>query len=307
MRSTRQLHPDLQVIIPIFLYECSKQNLQVRITECFRTVAEQEALYAQGRTTPGSIVTNCKGSEYSSPHQWGVAFDICRNDGKYAYDDSDGWFEKVGKIGRSLGLQWGGVWSDFVDKPHFQLDIFFDSKIQTVANSIMKKLYGSYAKFRKSWTKSKITQEWGNLNLINTKTMLAKHICSTKKAVYVYKQENTGKYVCKYAKGKSVYIVEDNGRGMSKCLLNSGKVGYIYNGSLSKKGISVYRKCRIIHNTYVYKSTNKASKIGVDKSKKTKVIKGSNKYTLYSTGTNWARISYGGSTVWISKKRIKVV
>jgi hypothetical protein len=84
-------------------------------------VAEQDALYAQGRTASGSIVTNARGSSYSSMHQWGVAFDIIRNDGKGAYNNNDGWFDKVGKIGVSLGLEWGGSWTSPIDKPHFQL------------------------------------------------------------------------------------------------------------------------------------------------------------------------------------------
>lgn len=33
-------------------------------------------MYAQGRTKKGNIVTNAKGSDYSSQHQWGIAFDI---------------------------------------------------------------------------------------------------------------------------------------------------------------------------------------------------------------------------------------
>ena len=43
------------------LAKCSAQGLAVGLGECFRTVAEQDALYAQGRTKPGSIVTNAKG------------------------------------------------------------------------------------------------------------------------------------------------------------------------------------------------------------------------------------------------------
>ena len=43
-------------------------------------------------------------SSYSSMHQWGIAFDFYRNDGKGAYNNNDGFFNKVGAIGQKLGL-----------------------------------------------------------------------------------------------------------------------------------------------------------------------------------------------------------
>src|SRR5690606_22511724 len=47
-----------------------------------RTWAEQDALYAQGRTKPGSIVTNAKGGQ--SNHNFGIAMDFgVFKDGKY--------------------------------------------------------------------------------------------------------------------------------------------------------------------------------------------------------------------------------
>ena len=60
----------------------------------------------------------CKGSSYASQHQWGIAFDFYRNDGKGAYNESDRFFERVGAAGKSLGLGWGGDWNSLVDKPH---------------------------------------------------------------------------------------------------------------------------------------------------------------------------------------------
>ncbi len=147
MRDTTKLHPELQKVIPKFLDKCKKRGLEVRITECFRTVAEQDALYAQGRTKPGNIITNAPGYSYASMHQWGVAFDICRNDGKGAYYNDDGWFSKVGKIGQSLGLEWGGAWTGFVDRPHFQLPDWGST------TSRLRALYGTTDNFKKTWGK----------------------------------------------------------------------------------------------------------------------------------------------------------
>ena len=81
MRDITLCHPRLQALAAELIRKCADQGLQIKIGETLRTTAEQEALYAQGRSKPGKIVTNAKGSSYSSYHQWGVAFDIYRADG----------------------------------------------------------------------------------------------------------------------------------------------------------------------------------------------------------------------------------
>lgn len=256
-RNTKELHPDLQAVIPKFLTECRKQGLEVRITECYRSVAEQNALYAQGRTTPGNIVTNCIGSDYASPHQWGVAFDICRNDGSGAYNDKDGFFAKCGKIGQTLGLQWGGAWSDFVDKPHFQLGKFFDNKIQTVGNSKMKKQYGSPPAFKKSWGKSSISDNWGNLTAAELTARLKANktypTAKIKSKCNFYKQTNivNGKYNS-FKTGDEVEYIKDLGNGWSNVRYH-GNIGFVKNTSINKTNLSKYKKGII--NTKVYLRT----------------------------------------------------
>ena len=107
MRDITLCHPRLQLLAVQLVEESGKQGLMIKIGETLRTVAEQDALYAQGRTKPGSIVTNAPGSSYSSYHQWGTAFDIFRNDGAGPYNDSGNFFTRVGAIGAALGLEWG--------------------------------------------------------------------------------------------------------------------------------------------------------------------------------------------------------
>jgi hypothetical protein len=153
MRDTTKLHPKLQQIIPTLLNECKKQNIFIKIGECVRTVAEQDALYAKGRTAPGGIVTKAKGSTYSSMHQWGVAFDFYLDmdidgDGSKsddAFNDKLGTFKKVGKIGEAIGLEWGGDWDAIVDKPHFQLPDWGSTPAK------LKQMYGTPNKFKASW------------------------------------------------------------------------------------------------------------------------------------------------------------
>ena len=152
-RDITMCHPQLQELANKLIAECKKQGLIVKLGECFRSVSEQDALYAQGRTKPGNIVTYAKGTSYSSMHQWGVAFDVIRNDGKGAYYDNDGWFSKVGKVGKALGLEWGGDWTSPVDKPHFQLKQWGSTPNK------LKQLYGNIENFKKTWEVDDMTEE----------------------------------------------------------------------------------------------------------------------------------------------------
>lgn len=153
MRDRTQLHPRLQSKIKELILKSAKAGLLIGIGECVRTVEEQNALYAQGRTEPGNIVTNAKGSTYSSMHQWGIAFDFYRNDGQGLYNDSDAFFRQVGKIGKSIGLEWGGDWTSPVDKPHFQLPDWGSTPAK------LKKLYGTPEKFKETWEVEEVTQD----------------------------------------------------------------------------------------------------------------------------------------------------
>lgn len=145
MRNINKCHPRLIDLSKKLVSACRGQGLIIGIGESFRTKEEQDALYAKGRTAPGNIVTNAKGSSYSSHHQWGTAFDIYRNDGKGVYTDGDGFFEKVGKIGKSIGLEWGGDWKSPVDKPHFQLPDWGNTTVR------LKRMYGTPEKFMDTW------------------------------------------------------------------------------------------------------------------------------------------------------------
>lgn len=88
------------------------------VTSTVRSCKKQNALYAQGRTTPGNIVTNARCGE--SYHNWGVAFDVAfLVNGEARWDETLPW-RKLGLFGKVLGLEWGGGWVTFVDKPHFQ-------------------------------------------------------------------------------------------------------------------------------------------------------------------------------------------
>lgn len=146
MRGMDKLHPELVPICQEFVRRCKAAGLNVLVTETLRTKAEQDALYAQGRTKPGKIVTRCKYPQ--SPHCWGVAFDFCRNEKGREYVDSDGFFAKCGAIGKQLGLTWGGDWTGFVDKPHMELKKYMPN----ASYKWLVATYGTPEAFFKTWT-----------------------------------------------------------------------------------------------------------------------------------------------------------
>lgn len=87
------------------------------ITDGFRSFAEQTELYAQGRTKPGSIVTNAKAGQ--SAHNFGLAVDLAfQKDGKLSYDPT--LYAKIYPIARTLGFELGADWTGFTDEPHFE-------------------------------------------------------------------------------------------------------------------------------------------------------------------------------------------
>lgn len=120
------LHPKVRDEVLDILVALEKRNVNIRITQGLRTFAEQEALYARGRTASGAIVTNAKGGQ--SYHNYGLAVDFCliHKDGKISYDmaedmDHDGkkdWMEVVEEF-EKRGWHWGGYWK-FKDTPHFE-------------------------------------------------------------------------------------------------------------------------------------------------------------------------------------------
>lgn len=97
-----KLHPWLNYKLGLLLKQCEKKGIYLIITEGFRSKEYQDKLYAKGRTKPGNIVTNVKGSDYSSQHQWGIAFDIAINDPKLLYNEAT--IKKVAKIAKSKRL-----------------------------------------------------------------------------------------------------------------------------------------------------------------------------------------------------------
>lgn len=97
---------------------CAEQGIDIIFTSTHRDHEAQDALYALGRTKPGKVVTKAKGGD--SYHNWQCAFDVVPTvNGKAVWDDNDLW-QRIGEIGVAVGLEWGGNWTKFKDRPHFQ-------------------------------------------------------------------------------------------------------------------------------------------------------------------------------------------
>jgi peptidoglycan LD-endopeptidase CwlK len=112
------LLPELRPIARSLVQKAAQNGITIKIISGLRTYAEQDALYAQGRTKPGAKVTNAPGG-YSN-HNFGIAFDIGVFEGSKYLEDSVK-YKAVGALGMDLGLEWGGSWKSLVDQPHFQL------------------------------------------------------------------------------------------------------------------------------------------------------------------------------------------
>lgn len=112
------LLPEVQPIARSLVQKAASVGITIKIISGLRTYAEQDSLYAQGRTTPGPVVTQARGGQ--SNHNFGIAFDVGVFEGN-KYLPGSPKYKAVGALGTDLGLEWGGNWKTLVDQPHFQL------------------------------------------------------------------------------------------------------------------------------------------------------------------------------------------
>lgn len=118
-RSLEDLYPGVRRRVEAFLAAAKGEGIDLLVTSTYRDFESQQALYDQGRTKPGKIVTNAKPGR--SWHNYGLAVDVVplRN-GKPVWDAKDPVWETVGKLGEAAGLEWAGRWTKFRELPHFQ-------------------------------------------------------------------------------------------------------------------------------------------------------------------------------------------
>ena len=110
------LDPEFDAKLQLFERKLAQNGIKVILTSGYRSCEEQDKLYAAGRTKPGKVVTNAR-SGYSW-HNFGLAGDYAFViNGKVTWN---GPWDTFGKIARECGIEWGGGWTKFKDRPHVQ-------------------------------------------------------------------------------------------------------------------------------------------------------------------------------------------
>ena len=119
MKGKESILPDVGLTPFANCTRSKKQGIDLLVTSTYRDNESQDALYAQGRTKPGKIVTNAKAGQ--SWHNYRCAVDVVPIvAGKPRWDVKDEVWQKVGALGKAAGLEWAGDWKRFKEYPHFQ-------------------------------------------------------------------------------------------------------------------------------------------------------------------------------------------
>lgn len=138
----QSLVPELQEAVRKAAGILEAEGIVFRIVQGFRTWAEQDALYAQGRTAPGAVVTRARGGQ--SAHNFGIAVD-CTPDLTGTMEDgfqpnwnaSDPSWVRMEDVMESCGLSAGAKWRTFPDNPHFE----YLGKFEHVPNDAMRQAF----------------------------------------------------------------------------------------------------------------------------------------------------------------------
>jgi len=119
------VHPELARRVRRLADKCEANGIAIRVTQGLRTWGAQDALYAQGRTAPGKIVTNAPGGH--SMHNFGLAVDIVPAAEGFPsfvpdWNAMDLRWKNVLALAKTCGLAEGAEWRTFPDMPHLYLE-----------------------------------------------------------------------------------------------------------------------------------------------------------------------------------------
>lgn len=121
MTRLETLEPAFRVKIVALLDEVQKATgRKWALSDGRRTIAQQNSLYAQGRTAPGKVVTNARGGQ--SAHNFGLAADLWPLTAKGAFDwkASPALFKTLADIAKGMGLTSGYYFKSIFDPPHVE-------------------------------------------------------------------------------------------------------------------------------------------------------------------------------------------
>ena len=117
----QELHPELARRVRKLSDKCQANGIELRVSQGLRTWDQQDALYAQGRTEPGPIVTNAPGGH--SLHNFGLSADIVPADPHFPvftpdWNAMDSRWQQVLMLAKTCQLSEGAQWRTFPDRPH---------------------------------------------------------------------------------------------------------------------------------------------------------------------------------------------
>lgn len=122
IRNMGKVHPAVKDKTILIIRKAYDEGINVQMSSGFRSFHRQRELFNQGRYgNPGNIVTHAEPGQ--SVHNYGLAIDyfLTTWDGSTAtWTVNDDW-NRVAKLGKSLGFTWGGDWTSFKDYPHLEL------------------------------------------------------------------------------------------------------------------------------------------------------------------------------------------
>ena len=126
-RSLADLAPHVRAMAEQLLADAKAAGIPLTVTCTRRSAAEQAAKYAQGRTSPGPIVTRAPAGY--SYHEYGLAIDVVPTELLALKDwgdtpehraHADALWARLGVIGKAAGFRWGGDFPLLPDRPHFE-------------------------------------------------------------------------------------------------------------------------------------------------------------------------------------------
>jgi peptidoglycan L-alanyl-D-glutamate endopeptidase CwlK len=117
------LHPAVRPLFTSFIQDAEQGlGITLRVVQGLRTFAQQDAFYAQGRTTPGQIVTKAKAGQ--SYHNYGLAADVVPVINLTKLD----WgynFSLLVPYAAKYNISWGGYFP-LPDEDHFEHKYGYD-------------------------------------------------------------------------------------------------------------------------------------------------------------------------------------
>ena len=112
--SQGDINPQAMAVFASVKADAAKAGIPIKFISGKRSCAEQNELFAQGRTKPGERVTNAEGCK--SWHVQGRAVDFTIDRKGAALAD----YAQVGAIAKAKGCKWGGDFPGFVDMWHLE-------------------------------------------------------------------------------------------------------------------------------------------------------------------------------------------